>query len=143
MHGSPDGPPGDRRRVGDEVERGGLERLETEADHKRSGDSDGCAESRAAFDESAKAEGHEQELQAAIRSDGRDGLLHDFELAGFNGNVIEKDGGDNDPDDFEETKSRAVEKATKGKASRHSENDDCANDGGGCAGDGAKMRPYF
>ena len=143
MHGSPDGPPGDWRRVGDEVERGGLERLETEADHKRTGDSDGGAEPRAAFDKGAKAEGHEQELQAAIRSDGRDGLLHDFELSGLNGNVVEKDGGNDDPDNFEEAKSRAVEKAANSKPSRHFENDDCANDGGCRTGDGAKMRPHF
>src|SRR5713226_8562729 len=142
MHRRADGAPGDRRSIGDEVERGGLKGLKTEADHERAGDCDGSAESGGAFDESAEAEGHEQKLQTAIGRDRGDGLLHDFELAGFDGNVVEKNGGDDDPDDFEEAKSRAVEKATNSEARGHSENDDCANDGGCGAGDGAKMRPH-
>ncbi len=42
-------------------------------------------------------------------SDGRNGLLHDFELARLNGNVIEKDRGDHDPYDFEKAEGGAVE----------------------------------
>src|SRR6266852_7131018 len=101
MNRRADGAPRDRRGVSDEVERGGLKGLETQADHERAGDSDGRAESGGAFNESAEAKGHEKKLQAAIRRDRRDGLLHDFELAGLHGNIVEKNGGNDDPDDFE------------------------------------------
>jgi hypothetical protein len=100
-----DGAPGNRRGVGDEIERGGLKGLETEANHEGAGDRDGGTKSCGAFNESPEAEGHKKELQAAIGSDGGDGLFHDFELPGFDGNVIKKDGSDDDPDDFEEAKS--------------------------------------
>src|SRR6266481_3503572 len=62
--------------------------------------SDRGGESGAAFDECAEAEGDEEELQATVGGDGGDGLLHDFKLTGFDGDVVEEDGGDDDPDDF-------------------------------------------
>ncbi len=102
MHGNADGAPSTGSGVGDEVESGGVKGLEAEADHESAGDGDGSAESGAAFDERAEAEGDEKELKAAIGSDGGDGLLHDFELAGLDGDVVEKDSGDDNPDDFEE-----------------------------------------
>ncbi len=50
-------------------------------------------------------------LQAAIRRDSGDGLLHDFELAGFDGNVIEVHRGEHDPGNFQNAKCDAIGKA--------------------------------
>ena len=111
VDGSADGAPGDRRGVGDQVERGGVEGAKAEADHERASDGDGRAESGATFDECAEAERDEQNLQAAIGRDAGDGFLHDFELAGFDGNVVEVDGGENDPGDFQDAERDAVGKS--------------------------------
>ena len=143
VDGSADSAKGDGCGVGDEIEGGGVEGFEAEADHERAGDGDGGAESGAAFDESAEAEGDEKELKAAVGSDGGDGLLHDFELAGLDGDVVEKDGGDDDPDNFEEAVGRAVEKAAEGHLRGHVENKDGAEDGGGGACDGAEVGANF
>ena len=129
--------------VGDEIERSGMEGFEPETDHERAGDGDRRAESGAAFDECAETEGDEEELEAAVGRDGGDGLLHDFKLAGIDGDVVEKDGGDDDPDDFEEAVGGAVEKAGEGEVRGHVEDDDGAEDRGGGAGDGAEVRANF
>src|SRR5271163_4699904 len=138
-----DGAPSDGSGIGDEIEGGGVKGFEAEADHESASDGYRCAESGTALDESAKAEGDEEELEAAVGSDGGDGLLHDFELAGFDGDVVEKDGRDDDPDDFKEAVGGAVEKTADGHLSRHVEDEDGAENGGGGAGDGAEMRANF
>jgi hypothetical protein len=66
-------------------------------------------------------------------------LLHDFELAGFDGDVIEKDGSDDDPNDFEETESGAVKETGNGQEGRHLKGENGHEDGGPSAGNGAKM----
>ena len=118
VDGNADGAEGDRSGVGDEIESGGLKRLEAEADHEGAGDGDGRAETRAAFDEGAETKSDEEKLEATIGSDGGDGLLHDFKLAGFDGDVVEEDGGDDDPDDFEEAVGGTVEEAGEGELAR-------------------------
>ena len=100
VNGSADGAPSDGSGIGDEIERGGVEGFEAEADHESTGDGDGRAETCAAFDEGAEAESDEEKLEAAVGRDGGDGVLHDFKLAGLDGDVVEKNGGDDDPDDF-------------------------------------------
>ena len=143
MNWRANGAPGYWSGVGDEVERGGVKGFEAEADHERAGDSYWGAETGAAFDESAEAEGDEEELEAAVWGDGGDGLLHDFKLAGFDGDVVEKDGGDDDPNDFEEAVGGAVEEAACGHLGGHVEDEDGAEDGCGGAGDCAEMRADF
>ena len=143
MDGSADGAPSHRRRVSDEVERGGLKGSKPKADHEGSGDGDRRAKSSGAFNESTKAKGHQQKLQAAIGRDGGDGLLHDFELAGRDGYVIEKYRGDDDPDDFEKAERGAIKKATQCQAGGHSQYENRTEYRGRGAGDGAKMRPHF
>ena len=143
MNGNADGAEGDGSGVGDEVERGGLKGFEAEADHESASDGDGRAETGAAFDECAEAEGDEEELQAAVGSDGGDGLLHDFKLAGVDGDVVEEDGGDDDPNDFEEAVGGAVEEAGEGEGRGHVEDEDGAEDGGCGAGDGANVGADF
>src|SRR2546429_9527472 len=98
------------------------------------------SESRGAFDEGAETESDQENLQAAIGGNGRDRLLHDLELASLDGYVIEEDGGDDNPNDFEETKSRAVEEAGNSQEGWHlkGENDD--KDGGCRAGNGTNVR---
>ena len=143
VDGRADGAPGDGSGVGDEVERGGVKGFEAEADHESAGDGDRCAESGAAFDEGAEAEGDEKQLEAAVGSDGGDGLLHDFKLAGFDGDVVEEDGGDDDPDDFEKAVGGAVEEAADGHLCGHVEDQDGAENCGGGACDGAEVRADF
>jgi len=70
--------------------------LEPETDHECTGNGYGRAEACGTFDESAEAERYEQELQAPVGRDCGHGLLHDFELAGLDGNIVEKDCGDHD-----------------------------------------------
>jgi hypothetical protein len=111
MHRDADGAPGDRRRIGDEIQGRGLKRLESQSDHEGAGDGDGSAESRGSFNERTKAEGDEEQLQPAIGSDGGDRLLHDFELPGGYGDVVQKDRGHYDPNDFQQAEAGAVHKA--------------------------------
>jgi hypothetical protein len=117
--------------------------FEAEANHESASDGDWRAESGAAFDESAEAESDKEELEATVRSDGGDGLLHDFKLARFDGDVIEKDGGDNDPYDFEEAIGGAVKEAADGHLRGHVENKDGAENRGCGSGDGAEVRANF
>ena len=116
-----------------------MEGFKTEADHKSAGDGDWSTEPSAAFDESAEAESHQQELEAAVRSDGGDGLLHDFKLAGFYGNVVEEDGGDHNPDNFQKPVRRAVRETTQCHRRGHVEHHNSAEERGGCAGYRAKV----
>ena len=143
VNGSADGAPGDGSGVGDEIERGGVEGFEAEADHEGAGDGHGSTEAGRTFDECAEAKSDEEKLQAAVGSDGGDGLLHDFELAGFDGDVVEEDGGDDDPDNFHEAERGAVEEAGDGEFGGHAEDEDGAEDGGGGAGDGAPVGADF
>src|SRR5579859_1128372 len=143
VHGNADGAPSNGSGVGDEVESGGVKGLEAEADHEGASDGDGSAESGAALNERAKAESDEKELEAAVGSDGGDGLLHDFELAGLDGDVVEKDGGDDDPDNFEEAIGGTVGKAGKSQLRGHVEDEDGAKNRGSGAGNGAEMGADF
>src|SRR5262249_53217941 len=87
----------------------------------------------------SKAERNEQKLQPAIGSDRGHRLLHDFELAGIDGDVIEKNGGDYDPDDFEKPERCAVEEAAGGKLIGHLKNDDCHQNCGNGSSNRAQM----
>ena len=77
------------------------------------------------------------------RCDGRDGLLHDFKLAGFDGDIVEKHRGDDDPDNLQQPKACAVEKAACSEASRHPENGNGDNHGRGRTGDGAQVGAHL
>lgn len=143
MDGGSDGAPGYRSGIGDEVERGGVKGFEAQADHEGASDGYRCAESGAAFDEGAEAEGDEKELEAAVGGDSGYGLLHDFKLAGLDGDVVEEDGGDDDPYDFQEAVGRAVQKAAYGHLGGHVEDQDGAENRGCGAGDGTEMGADF
>jgi len=117
--------------------------FETEADHESASDGYRGSESGAAFDEGAEAEGDEKELEAAVGSDSSNGLLHDFKLTGFDGDVIEEDGGDNDPDDFEEAVRGTVEETAEGHLRGHVEHEDGAENCGCGAGHGTEVRADF
>ena len=143
VDGSADCAPGDGRGVGDEVERSGVERAEAEANHERAGDCDRRAESGATFDKRAEAECDEQNLQAAIRRDARDGLLHDFELAGFDGNIVEVHCREHDPRNFQDAKRHAISKSRNGKCGRHVKDENADDDGGESAGDCTPVRLHF
>src|SRR5438876_893143 len=140
MDGDADRAPGYRSSVGDQDQRSSLKGFEAESDHERAGDGHGRAESRGAFDEGAETESDQENLQAAIGGNGRDRLLHDLELASLDGYVIEEDGGDDNPNDFEETKSRAVEEAGNSQEGWHLKGENGDKDCGCRAGNGTNVR---
>src|SRR5262249_23734790 len=84
--------PGNGSGVGYEIQRSGMERLEPKADHEGAGDGYGRAESSAAFNKSAKAEGHQQKLQSAVRGNTANGGFHDFKVSCAHRDVVEIDG---------------------------------------------------
>ena len=100
--------PGDGRRVGDETHHGGLEGREAESDHHGAGDGNGRAAAARAFQERAEGEGDQQDLEAAVRGDLSDRPLDDFELAGFDRDVVDEDGGDHHPGDTEDAEDHAI-----------------------------------
>jgi hypothetical protein len=130
VHRSADRPPGDGRGVGDEIQRCGMKGLESEAYHEGAGDCYGRTESRASFDKSAKAESNQQQLQAAIRRNAADGGFHDLEVTGADGDVVEIDGGDHDPNDIHQAGSHAVEKTLSSQGRGHVENENGDKDRG-------------
>src|SRR6185437_12825736 len=99
----------------------------------------GGTESSRAFDEGSETEGHDQQLKPPIGRDAGHGLFHNLELAGFNGDVVEIDGGDHDPDNLQQTKAGAIKKTGQGQPGGHSKSYDCAEDRCGCAGDRANV----
>ena len=143
VHGRADGAPGHRRSVGNQIEGRGLKRLEAKTDHKSAGDGDRRTEPSAAFNERAEAERHEQELQTPIRRDGRDGLLHDFELAGLDRNIVEKNRRDHDPDDFQQAERRPVKETADCEHGGHLENDHGHEHRGRRPRDSTKVWPHL
>src|SRR4029077_17609087 len=119
VDGRSDRSPRDGRRVGDQIQRGGMERTESKADHERAGNRDRRSESRATLDKRAEAERNEENLQPAIGRDSRARFLNDFKLAGLDGNVVEEHGGEDDPRNFQNAKRHAISKSRDGEGGRH------------------------
>src|SRR5258708_34938049 len=117
-----------------------MKRLESQTDHERAGDCDRGTETRAALDERAKAEGDQQQLQATIRGDAAYGGLHDLEVSGADGDVVEIDGGDDDPDDIHQAGGDTVEEAAASQGCGHMENEDGGEDGGGGSDESGPVR---
>ena len=90
-HRDADRSEGDRRRVGEQADAGGEERIEAEAGEHRARDRDRRAEARRAFDEGAEREGDEHRLQAPVAGQPADRVLDDLELAGIDGEAIQHD----------------------------------------------------
>ena len=94
--------------VGEERETGGVQGAEAEADEDGSADGDGSAEARSAFKERAEGKGDEEQLEAAVVGDVGEAFLQCDEGAGFDGEVVEEDDGEDDPADGEEAVSSAI-----------------------------------
>ena len=101
--------PGHRRRVGEQAQRRRLEVREAEADQERAGDRHRRPAAPAALEEGAEAEGDQDDLEAPVRGDAGDRLLHHLELPGLDRDVVEVDRGDDDPGDPEEAEDEAVD----------------------------------
>src|SRR5215469_5201894 len=113
-----------------------MERLESKADHESARNSYGGAESGAAFNKSAKAEGHQQELQPAVRGNTADGGLHDFKVSGAHRDVVEIDGSHHNPDDVHQSCGNAVKETAASQRERHMEGEIGNQDGSHCASEG-------
>src|SRR6266487_275682 len=117
-----------------------LERAESEADHEGARDRHRSAEAGRTLNKGAEAERHEQQLQAPVGRDARHRLLHDLELAGEDGNVVEVDRHQNDPGDFQHAEGDAVQKTHPRERQRHPEDADRDQDGRPGPGNRAPVR---
>ncbi len=117
------GAEGDGRGVGEQRKAGGLERTEAEADEDGGADGDGRAEAGGALKKCAEGEGDEEKLQAAVGGDAGEALLQRDEAAGFDGEVVEKDDGKNDPANGKDAVARAVGGGGEGEARGHVEDE--------------------
>src|SRR5213080_2883657 len=86
-----------------------MERLESQPDHEGPGDRDRSPEPRRSLDEGAEAKRHQQDLKPPVRGDPRHRLLHDLELAGVHRDVVQVDGGEDDPGNLHDAERHAVE----------------------------------
>jgi hypothetical protein len=143
MHGSSNRTPGNRGRVGDKIQDGGLKWFEAQADHERSSDGHGRAEARCTFEKGAESESHKEYLQPTVWCNSRYGMLHNLELAGVDGNVVKEHRSNHDPYNFQQTESAAVKEAGNRKASGHAKYQNGADDRGGGSANGAEMRAHF
>src|ERR1051325_7684358 len=142
VHRRPDRSPRHRRCVGDQVERGGVERLESAPDVEGARDRARPPEARRTFDERSEAERHQQQLQPAVGGDARHRFLHDLELAGEYRDVVEIHRREHDPGDLQHAEPDAVQEAHAGERGRHPENQHSHEHRGGSAGDGTPVRLY-
>ena len=113
--------PSHRRCVRNQVKRGSMKRPEAEADHERPGDRDRRAESGGAFNERAKTECHQQNLQTPIGCNSGDRFFHDFKLPGLDGNVVEINRSQHDPGNLQQPECNPVSEAHGRQGERHFE----------------------
>src|SRR5205807_2484557 len=88
--------------VGDQIQHSRMERRETEPDHEGAGNGDGRAESRAAFQKSSEAEGHQEQLHPPVRRITGQRFLHDLEMPGVDRKLVKIDSSHYDPDNFQQ-----------------------------------------
>ncbi len=121
--------PRHRRRVGEQAQHRRLEVREPESDEERARDRHRCASAPAALEEGPEAECDEDDLEAPVRGDARDRLLHHLELPGLDRDVVEVDRGDDDPGDPEEAEDEAVDPGGGNHRGRHPEHGSREHDG--------------
>ena len=116
--------------VGEEADAGGVEGREAEAGEHGGGDGDGTAEASGPFNESPEGEGDEQGLEATVRGEVADGVLDDFEVAGFEGDAVEEDGGEDNPADGQEAEGGSVGDRAKDRRGGHAVGEEGDGDSG-------------
>ena len=114
-----DRPERDRRRIGQQADAGGVERVEAEAGEHRARHGDRRAETGGALDEGAEREGDEHRLQPAIVGQPADRVLDDLELAGIDRQAVQHDRAEHDPRDRENPERGAVDRGDEGHLHRH------------------------
>ena len=92
------------------------------ADEKGTGNRHRSSASACAFKERSKAECNQNRLQARIGGEGSNRFLHHLELAGFHGNVVEENGGNDDPRNPDQSKHNSQEGGVGNKEGRHPKN---------------------
>jgi len=80
-------------------------------------------EARCAFKERAKAERHQQQLQAAVFGDARDGALQDLERPVQGGEPVQEDDVEDDPADREQAGNDAKARRLARHGSRHAKHE--------------------
>ena len=118
-HRNADGAEGYRRGIGYQADTGGIERAETKPHQGGAGDGDRGAEACRTLDEGTEAEGNQQCLDAAIASHSGKGGPDDLKLPTFDGDVVEKQGRDDDVEDGKETKGSSLHEGKAGQLGRH------------------------
>jgi len=126
-HGISQAAEGHGRGIRHQAEQRGLQRWESEADQHGAGDGHGRSAAARALEQRAEREGDEEDLQAPVGRDATDGLLDDLELLGLHGDVVDKDGGHQDPGNAEPSVDQAIGYRAGGHVQRHVE--DSESDG--------------
>jgi hypothetical protein len=98
-------------------------------DQKRSSNRHRRAAAARPFQERAEAKRNQHELQAFIRRQARDRILHHLKLSGRGGDVVEKDRGHDDPRNADRSKNHAVSRRRCYQHRRHLENQHGQRDG--------------
>ena len=96
-HGNTDGAVRAGCGVGDQRQHGGLERVEAQGHQQGGTNSDRDTETSRTLDESAKAEGNQQHLDALVIGNRRDGGSHGVEVTGAHGDAVEPHGHEHNP----------------------------------------------
>ena len=130
-----EGAEGDRRRIGDEGEAGGLEGGKPGAGEERRRDGDGGSKAGGPFEKGPERKGDQQGLHAVVGGEPGDRPLHDLQGPGFERELIEKHRRHDDPADRKEAESGSVEGGGQGRIGRHA-----IDSHGDCQG-GGQARP--
>ena len=133
------GAKGDRRRVGDEGEAGGLEGGKSRAGEQRCRDGDRRPETRSPFEEGPEGKGDQEGLHAMVGGEPGDRPLHDLEGPGLERELVEKHRRHDDPADREEAESSPMQGGGQGGVGRHAADSHGYCQGGGQARPGGRV----
>ena len=120
-----------------------MKRPEAQSDHESASDRNRGAKPRRSFDKSAEAECNQENLQATVGGNSSDRFLHDFELTGFNGDVVKKNCCQHDPGNLQQAKGDTISETRCSQYPRHFEKYDRHCYRGRGASDGAPVRLHF
>lgn len=118
------GPEGHGSRVGDQDRHGRAQRLDSEGEDHGRRDGHGRPESGQGLEETPEAKGNQDRLDADVASsDAVEGQPQILESARFDGDLVEPQGRDDDPDDGEGPIGQALRSGHQGEPDGHLEAD--------------------
>ncbi|MNF69594.1 hypothetical protein D3C84_514810 [compost metagenome] len=109
------------RGVGDQRQARRSQRREAQADQNRAGHCHWRTETRRAFKKGAEAEGDQQQLQTAIVSDARQGILQHLERTVLGGQSVQENDVQHNPANRQQAIGCTVQRCRTGHVRRHAE----------------------